>query len=118
MILYAFVLRQLNPIQKGIQMAHMFGNMFMEYGSYDRDLNECIYKDTIVLLDGGDANEMEHISELANLDDNNFCTTNYRESSLSFLLTCVGVVCPKVDPSLEYKTAIENYIATASPATF
>ena len=86
--MYCLVLRQLNPIQKGIQSAHAI----VEYGNHyfmTDEYHQWSTKDkTIIMLDGGTSPEIYNlIDELRHIDVK---YSIFREPDLGDLVTCIS----------------------------
>lgn len=85
--IYCLVLKQLNPINKGVQMAHSCLEYAQKYHN-ELDYQQYVTEDkTLIMLDGGIAPEMEYIaSELYNANINH---TVFREPDLNNLITSI-----------------------------
>ena len=85
--MYCLVLRQLSPIQKGVQSAHAC----MEYASkykHSDDFNQYVAIDkTLIMLDGGISQELERIKETLISNDIDFASFN--EPDINDCITCV-----------------------------
>lgn len=91
--MYVFVLKQLSPMQKGIQAAHSI----VEYG-----LRHALNTDyimwgnddkTIVVLDGGIYNDMNDIIHA--LKENVFTFSVFREPDLNNMVTAISLIVPE-----------------------
>ena len=88
--MYCLVLRQLSPIQKGIQAAHSV----VEYGNKYGDTTEYIawstVSKTIIMLDGGVLTDLEEI--MPHLDERNIKYSVFREEDLGDIVTCISIL--------------------------
>lgn len=95
---YVWVLKQLSPTDKGIQMAHTITEMAREFGANWLLAQWADQDKTIVLLDGGNLGSIKRIwSDLITaFDDSDLPIGSFREDeeSLGGLLTACCAVLP------------------------
>ena len=88
--MYCFVLKQLSPMQKGIQAAHSI----VEYGNkHHNDESYIVWSradKTIILLDGGVSHELEDIID--ELEANEVEYAVFREEDLGELVTSISIL--------------------------
>lgn len=85
--MYCLVLRQLSPINKGIQNCHACLEYALKYGN-ELDYQQYITKDkTIIMLDGGISQEMDEIAYNLMLEGIDFAC--FREPDLNNLITSI-----------------------------
>lgn len=117
--MYSLVLRQLSPIQKGVQMGHAIA----EYGNLCSKLVEYIQwvnvDKTIIMLDGGTYPEMkENRDFLTGMRVPNAC---FYEDDLGGLLTAITFIADdriwdtKLYPSYEEELTDDVLSASESP---
>lgn len=102
--MYCFVLRQLSPIQKGIQAAHSIAEYMLRHRHENRTDMWGYSDKTIVLLDGGDANELE--DTFRKISETGVPAAEFREDSLKGLLTAF---CLIADEKVWNKKAYPDY---------
>lgn len=100
--MYCLVLKQLNPIQKGIQAAHSiveYGNEFFDDRTY---VEWCINNKTIIMLDGGTAPEMKSL--LDSLQDTTLNFAYFKEPDLNNIVTSICFIADEYvyDDKYEY----------------
>ena len=89
----------LSAIQQGIQSLHCLGEMFVKYGA-DHDEREDMLYDwaehhkTVVVLNGGDSNDLLHIAANMAVDENDLPWAMWQEDerALSNATTCIGII--------------------------
>lgn len=90
--MYSMVLRQLSPMQKGIQALHAV----VEYGyKYNHciDYDQWVREDkTMIVLDGGTSLELADVINF--LDENNYPYTSFREPDLYNQVTAIAFLAP------------------------
>jgi hypothetical protein len=88
--MYSFVLKQLNPIQKGVQTAHAV----VEYATAYHNTNEyqrwSKLDKTLIMLDGGTYPEMMELLET--LKSNGIKYEYFEEEDLNHLVTAITVI--------------------------
>ena len=85
--MYSMVLRQLNPIQKGVQTAHGVVEYANKYGS-DEDYRQWAETDkTLIMLDGGTYQEMVRIYDT--LKELGIKFADCQEPDLNYLTTSI-----------------------------
>ena len=85
--MYSMVLRQLNPIQKGVQTTHAVVEYANKYGS-DKEYRQWSETDkTLIMLDGGTYQEMESIYE--SLKELGIKFGTFQEPDLNYLTTAI-----------------------------
>ena len=88
--LYSFVLRQLNPIQKGIQSSHSIVEYMTHFWAND-DYHQWSTKDkTIIMLDGGTLPDMYNLIDSLRSLDVNFST--FKEPDLGDIVTSISII--------------------------
>lgn len=88
--MYCLVLRQLSPINKGVQTAHACLEYSQKYFK-NKDYQDYITNDkTLIMLDGGTSIDMNNIVSQLNQLDVNF--TYFQEPDLGNLITAVCFV--------------------------
>lgn len=102
--MYCFVLRQLSPIQKGIQAAHSVAEYMLKYKNEQRTEMWAYNDKTLVLLDGGDADEIEETYN--KLVEIGVPVVAFRESSLKDIVTSVCIIA---DERCWNKTKFPDY---------
>jgi len=115
--MYSLVLRQLNPIQKGVQSAHSI----VEYTQKFHKLTEYIQwvnvDKTIIMLDGGTYQEMKECRDT--LADNGVPYAAFYEQDLGNLITSISFLMEdkvwdsKTYPS--YEEELENNSSESDP---
>jgi hypothetical protein len=99
MRLYSFVNRYLSDIQKGIQTAHLVGELAAKY------CNDAMFEEwrdehkTIIVLDGGDCIKLYDIFKFLSASNPDemyryLVGCFYEDESLEGALTCVGIIAP------------------------
>lgn len=88
--MYSLVLSYLSPIQKGIQMAHSINELERQIGNSDEYKKWSDVDKTIIMLEGGDVNELE--KELLVLEESGMTRGVFREPSLGGIITSVSVL--------------------------
>ena len=88
--MYCLVLRQLSPIQKGVQSAHSIVEYSNKYGNEDGYLVWSRADKTIIMLDGGVLSELEEI--ISQLDENNVKYGVFREEDLGDIITSISIL--------------------------
>lgn len=85
--MYSLVLRQLNPIQKGVQTTHSVVEYANNYGC-DKEYRQWAETDkTLIILDGGTFQEMEDIYE--SLKEWGVKFAKFQEQDLNYLTTAI-----------------------------
>lgn len=117
--MYSLVLRQLSPIQKGVQMGHAiaeYGNLCSKLAEYIQWVN---VDKTIIMLDGGTYQEMkENRDFLTGMRVPNAC---FYEDDLGGLLTAITFIADdriwdtKLYPSYEEELTDDVLSASESP---
>lgn len=110
--MYNLVLRQLNPIQKGVQAAHSI----VEYSAKWHKLKEYIHwaavDKTIIILDGGTYQELKECRNF--LDELKIPYATFHEEDLGNILTSISfVVEDKVWDTKEYPSYPEDDIESS-----
>ena len=92
--MYCLVLRQLNPIQKGVQAAHSIVEYIDAMDELDDNaeaLQHWMDNDkTLIMLDGGTYPDMEETMRL--FDENNIQFAAFHEEDLNGLVTSIAVL--------------------------
>ena len=88
--MYCLVLRQLSPIQKGVQSAHSIVEYADKYGNTVEYLTWSRINKTIIMLDGGILSELEEI--ISQLDENGVRYAVFREEDLGNIITSISIV--------------------------
>lgn len=88
--MYCLVLRQLSPIQKGVQSAHSIVEYVDKYGYTVEYLTWSRVNKTIIMLDGGVLNEIEEI--ISHLDENKVKYAVFREEDLGDIITSISIL--------------------------
>lgn len=85
--MYSLVLRQLNPIQKGVQTAHAVAEYVSLYNN-KRECEQWVKVDkTLIILDGGTSPEMESLVVI--LNDIGIDFALFKEPDLNDLTTSI-----------------------------
>lgn len=88
--MYCLVLRQLSPIQKGVQSAHSIVEYGNKYGEEDSYIVWNRADKTIIMLDGGTLPELEEIIE--DLKENKVKYSIFREEDLGDIVTSISIL--------------------------
>lgn len=88
--MYCFVERHLSPIDKGIQAAHSIVEYSKEYGNYPSYYRWANYDKTIILLNGGNINDLDDICK--ELNEWKIKYTLFKEEDLGGIVTSVAVL--------------------------
>lgn len=88
--MYCLVLRQLSPIQKGVQSAHSIVEYGNKYGEEDSYIVWSRADKTIIMLDGGTLPELEEIIE--DLKENKVKYSVFREEDLGDIVTSISIL--------------------------
>lgn len=88
--MYCLVLRQLNPIQKGIQAAHSIVDYSTHYFMTDLYTDWSLNDKTIIMLDGGIAQDMEQLR--IDLSQLGVKIGIFREPDLMDLITSICLI--------------------------
>ena len=121
--MYSLVLRQLSPIQKGVQTTHSV----VEYANnYERDKEYRQWTETdktLIILDGGTFQDMEDICE--SLKEWGVKFAKFQEPDLNYLTTAITflvdervwnrVLYPSWDNLPQYPLDIDNNIDSPDP---
>lgn len=86
--MYAMVLRQLNPMQKGVQALHSVVEFSNKYGYTVEYVKWATVNKTMIILDGGTSPEMDEI--IKKLSDLRVINTTFREPDLNYLITSIS----------------------------
>lgn len=86
--MYAMVLRQLNPMQKGVQALHSVVEYSNKYGYTVEYVKWATVNKTMIILDGGTSPEMVEI--INKLSDLKAINTTFREPDLNYLITSIS----------------------------
>ena len=85
--MYSLVLRQLSPIQKGVQTTHSVVEYANNYG-HDKEYHQWAETDkTLIILDGGTFQDMEDICE--SLKEWEVKFAKFQEPDLNYLTTAI-----------------------------
>ena len=103
MRLYTFANMYISSIQKGIQSAHLVGELFVKYyNTTDAEQSRVLYDwaenhKTMIVLDGGYSSNLRNLEKMFYSDQNLFPFSAFREDqdALNGALTCVGIVLPE-----------------------
>lgn len=88
--MYCFVLRQLSPIQKGIQSAHAIVDYAKHYAGSDEYYEWSNFDETIIILDGGVVSDLENI--MSDLCGESIRYGVFQEPDLNNIITAVAVL--------------------------
>ena len=88
--MYCLVLRQLSPIQKGVQSAHSIVEYADKYGYTIEYLTWSRVNKTIIMLDGGTLLELNDIIEV--LEENEIKYAVFREEDLGDIITSISIL--------------------------
>lgn len=88
--MYSFVLRQLNPIQKGVQTAHAVIEYSTAYHKTKEYQKWCNIDKTLIILDGGTYPEMMELLET--LENYGIKHEYFEEEDLNNLVTAITVI--------------------------
>lgn len=88
--MYCLVLRQLSPIQKGVQSAHSIVEYADRYGYTAEYVTWSRVNKTIIMLDGGVLSELEEI--ISQLDENEVKYAVFREEDLGNIVTSISII--------------------------
>jgi hypothetical protein len=88
--MYCLVLRQLSPIQKGVQSAHSIVEYAIKYGDEESYIIWSRADKTIIMLDGGTLPELYKIID--ELDENNVKYAVFREEDLGEIVTSISIL--------------------------
>ena len=88
--MYCFVLRQLSPIQKGIQTAHAIVEYANRYGKTEEYKTWARSHKTIIMLDGGVVRELMEITD--SLKERKIRYSVFKEEDLGNIMTCISVL--------------------------
>lgn len=91
--LYSLTNRYLSGIQKGIQTAHVVGEL-VQLPDISKVVEWARDHATIIVLDGGNCDHLVEFCEILEKSDHPWARFN-EDSSLGFALTAVGVILPK-----------------------
>lgn len=92
--MYSLVLRQLNPIQKGVQTTHAVVEYANKYGS-DEEYRQWAETDkTLIMLDGGTYQEMMSIYET--LKELGIKFADFQEPDLNYLTTSITFLADEI----------------------
>lgn len=86
--MYSIVLRQLNPMQKGVQALHSVVEYSNKYGYLVEYVKWATVNKTMIILDGGTSPEMDEI--IKKLSDLKVINTTFREPDLNYLVTSIS----------------------------
>ena len=124
--MYSLVLRQLSPMQKGVQSAHSiveYINKFYKSSEYIQWAN---VDKTIIILDGGTYQEMEDIYEL--LKEWGVKFAKFQEPDLNYLTTAITflvdervwnrVLYPSWENLPQYPLVIDGNMPTPDPKDY
>lgn len=104
--MYSLVLKQLNPIQKGVQTTHGV----IEYVNlYDQEYDYIVWSridKTLVILDGGTTPEIDDI--ISELKRNMINFSLFKEEDLGELTTCVCFLASEHVWNEKYEYLYEN----------
>lgn len=108
--MYVFALRQLSPLDKGIQSLHAvveYGNVFGD----DKEYIRWSRKDkTVIILNGGTTIDLDNVWETLTKQFN-MKATLFREPDLGNIVTAIAVLLPKKYWGVEEKLKIQMNIA-------
>lgn len=88
--MYCLVLKQLSPMQKGIQSAHAIVEYGMTYSNKTYYIQWSKSDKTIIVLDGGTYSDMKECRKF--LEDNKINYATFYEEDLNNLLTAIVFV--------------------------
>lgn len=108
--MYSFVLRQLSPMQKGIQTTHAVVEYEIFYGKTKEYQTWANVDKTLIVLDGGTYSEMIDILDV--LENTNIKHGYFTEEDLNDLVTSITVIADeRVWDKKEYPD-FETWIST------
>ena len=124
--MYSLVLRQLSPIQKGVQTTHSVVEYANNYGC-DKEYRQWAETDkTLIILDGGTFQEMESICESLKEWDVKF--SKFQEPDLNYLTTAITflidervwnrVLYPSWENLPQYPLVIDSNMPTPDPKDY
>lgn len=88
--MYSLVLRQLSPMQKGVQSAHSIVEYANMFGKSDEYVTWATTDKTLIVLDGGTLPELERIA--ADLNELGVPYASFREEDLGDIMTSISLV--------------------------
>lgn len=127
--LYSFVNYYLSDLQRGLQTAHLVAELFTNY--FDKE--NCLYPysedrydelflwanahKTIIILNGGNSQNLESISDILDQKCFNYPYMSFYEDkeSLNCAITCVGLIFPEftkqdVEYYADVADGVDNFI--------
>lgn len=124
--MYSLVLRQLSPIQKGVQTTHSVVEYANNYGC-DKEYRQWAETDkTLIILDGGTFQEMETIYE--SLKEWGIKFAKFQEPDLNYLTTAITflvdervwnrVLYPSWENLPQYPLVIDGNMHTPDPKDY
>lgn len=117
--MYVLVLRQLSPMQKGIQGAHAIVEYANKYGDTDEYRVWSRVDKTIVMLDGGTNPDLKVIKE--SLGENNVIFSEFKEEDLGNITTAISLLADdrvfdrETHPDFEKWRLKKNHSITVYP---
>lgn len=115
--MYCLVLKQLSPIQKGVQSAHSIVEYANKYHNEEPYIIWSRADKTIIMLDGGTLTELNDIIE--ELDENDVKYAVFREEDLGEIVTSISILAdervfdkktyPDFDRWRDYKYPVREY---------
>lgn len=105
--MYAMVLRQLNPMQKGVQALHSVVEYSNKYGYTVEYVKWATVNKTMIILDGGTAPEMDEI--IKKLSDLRVINATFREPDLNYLITSISFLASECVWDTEKYIDYEHY---------
>lgn len=108
--MYSFVLRQLNPMQKGVQTTHAVVEYETFYGKTKEYQTWANVDKTLIVLDGGTYPEMMELLET--LGNENIKHGYFTEEDLNNLVTSITVIADERVWDIETYPTFESWILT------
>lgn len=105
--MYAMVLRQLNPMQKGIQALHAVVEYAQNYFTADEYQQWAKNDKTMIVLDGGVSTELAEV--MKQLDELNYVYTVFKEPDLYDQVTAIAFLVPETVWDKETYPDYETY---------
>lgn len=108
--MYSFVLRQLSPMQKGVQTTHAVVEYETFYGKTEEYQTWANVDKTLIILDGGTYPEMMELLET--LGNENIKHGYFTEEDLNNLVTSITVIADERVWDRETYPTFESWIST------
>lgn len=107
--MYTFVLRQLSPLDKGIQSAHAVVEYCNKYHN-EKNCSDWISQDkTLIVLNGGTSEDLKVIK--SKLEEFDLLYTEFKEPDLENITTAISVCLNEVHWNDEKYPTYENWCA-------